>query len=111
MPAANVVRRVSADAMIEAAVVPDHQVPLAPLVPVTKTRIVHQREKLVEDSVGSVRCRAVDTQREARRKIEGGASGLGMRAHNGLMGLRDHGRDACAFFPRRLVQCSGEAQN
>jgi hypothetical protein len=96
--------------MIEAAIVPDHQVSLAPLVPVTKARIVHEREKLVEYSLRRIRRCAVDRQGESGRKIERGAPGLRMRAHNRLTDSRDRGGGACAFFLRRVVECAGEAR-
>ena len=109
MPAADVVGRVGVDAMIEAAVVPYHQVPLAPLVPITKARIVHQRENLVKDRVGSVRRRAGDTQGEAGRNDRG----RGVRSQDACAQLADQLAGSwprCARLPRRAASSSAPAK-
>ena len=68
--APDIMRRKEPHAVIKAAIVPDHQVVVAPLVTVMKAWLLSEREEFRQKSVGALLRNAVDAQREAWRSVE-----------------------------------------
>src|SRR5262245_61507649 len=66
--------------VVRAAVVPDDDVALAPVVPVLRVRLDHALRQLVDDRVALVRLQTLDAQDLARIEVETAALRLGVRA-------------------------------